>query len=746
MANKQPSMLTSQVIRDGLRYLLCGGLRIKQGHLPIPNHIVPDDFFGVCIASANDPATDDYVISELKTLGIKDVRLDFSYDDLDDFNERFLQTLISEKFQVTLHFLLTFEAAKELESVAEQDRWRDFLQNVLDKYGMQIKQIEVGNTINRRRWAGFTMAGFLKAWEIAHSEIKGRHLKLLGPNIQDFEPLYNISILKTLQTKKQLPDMHTDNLFAERVSEPERFDHRVFKYRWAKIFKYNLIKKARILQKIGQDFDVSLTASSAAFWAIYRIERLLEAGAQKQADYLTRYFTLLAASGALRHANWGAFICHREGLISDGLSEADYPPLERIAHYKAVNGNVKHYFRRPSFYAMQAVANWLSSAQYHTAITSASGLEIHHFSNHDLQFHIAWTINGKVTLLKNIYTEETLRTAKLLQLDGKPLIKNIGLITETPIYLIWDKNFAIETFEKLSLAKDLAIHAHVEQLQYFLFDEDNWQGLVLAKDAHEAADLLDILHPDKLQNPQKDQALRHARNVIWTLDDPRDDTKQVTIKQPAKMYPHKAFLDRFKPSKAKRSWNGAMELMRRGITTAQPVAYFEKTGDTTLKQNFYVCDFVKADCTIGKIFSAFSHGESSFLGITPEVVFTQFAEFCHKMHSRGIHFRDLSGGNILVNILPENKLQFSLIDTARIHSYAHGIPLKLRIADLTRACQKLDWSGRTRFMQIYLARSGRKFTWQNKLQFHLYDFKVRSKRTFGRKGIKRLIKRFKRND
>ncbi len=743
MANKQPSMLTNQVIRDGLRYILRGGLRIKNGHLAESKHYVPDDFFGVCVATNTDPATDDYVIFQLKELGIKNVRLDFSYDDLSGFTARFLQALFNENFKITLHLLPPFVAAKNMGNATEKSRWHTFLKTVLDQYGSQITQIEIGNTINRKRWAGFTLGGFLSAWAIAHTEIKSRGLKLLGPNIQDFEPLYNISVLKTLQAKSQLPDIQTDNLFVERVIEPERFDHRIFKYRWARIFKYNLIKKARILQKIGQDFDVAQTTSSAAFWAIYRIERLLENGAQKQADYLTRYFTLLAASGALRQANWGALICHREGLINDGLQDADYPALERIAHYKSADGELRNYARQPSFYAMQTVVKWLSGAHYQDVIASAKGLEIHHFNNQKQQIHVAWTINGKVAFLKNIYTASTLQAAQILHHNGEQLAKNCELITETPIYLMWNEGFSIETKPQLSLEENLTIHAHTENLQFFQFSEDGWQGLILAKGAKDAVLLIKNMHPDFLQNPDKNNALRHARNAIWTIDDPRDESRQLTIKQPVKMYPHKSFLDRFKPSKAKRSWNGAMELMRRGIATAQPIAYFEKIGDTTLKQNFYICEYVKADCTIGQLFSAFARHEASFLNITPEIVFPQFAQFCHKMHSRGVHFRDLSGGNILVNILPENKLLFSLIDTARLHSYTYPIVLKLRVADLTRACYKLDWTGRERFMQIYLGLTSRQFTWRHRLQFYLYDFKVGLKRTIGRKGIKRLLKRMK---
>ena len=209
------------------------------------------------------------------------------------------------------------------------------------------------------------------------------------------------------------------------------------------------------------------------------------------------------------------------------------------------------------------------------------------------------------------------------------------------------------------------------------------------------------------------------------------------------MYPHKAFLDRFKPSKAKRSWHGAMELMRRGIDTAQAVAYFEKIDDRSLKQNFYICDFVTAETTIGQIFTAFANGETSYLGLTKENVFQQFALFCNNMHTRLVFFRDFSGGNILVNH-HNGQLSFSLIDTARLRTFnLTPFLVKYRIADLTRACHKLDWPNRTRMMQIYLGLTGRQFNWQHQLSFHLYDIKVGLKRRIGRKGIKRLIKWFK---
>jgi hypothetical protein len=166
MKAKQPSMLTKQVIRDGLNYTFHGDLRIKNGHLPSAGHTIPNNFIGVCVASNAKPETDDYIIEQLRALGIIHVRLDFTYGDFANHNARFLNRLIAEKFEITLHIVQPFDAAKNMQNATEQDIWRQFLLDILDRFGNQIKQIEIGNTINRKRWAGYTFDGFLYAWKV----------------------------------------------------------------------------------------------------------------------------------------------------------------------------------------------------------------------------------------------------------------------------------------------------------------------------------------------------------------------------------------------------------------------------------------------------------------------------------------------------------------------------------------------------------------------------------------------------
>ncbi|HSH53394.1 MAG TPA: hypothetical protein VK967_00065 [Methylotenera sp.] len=748
LPKKQASMLTWPVIRMGLSYILSGKLYVKHGHLPITGHEVPADFIGVCVASAQDAAMDDYVIQQLNALGTKQVRLDFTYGDLNSFNARFLERLIAHNFKVTLHIVQPFHSARKMESASEQATWQAFLIEVLNRFGSQVTRIEIGTTINRKRWAGYTVDGFLHAWDIAYTEVKKRQIPLAGPNVTDFEPIYNIAILKILKAKNQLPDIHTNNMFSERVTEPERFDHRIFKYRWATIFKVNLIKKVRLLKKVSADFGVSSLMSPAAFWAIYRIQRILPAGTQKQADYAARYMLLNAASGALDQAFWGSFICHREGLIDDGLKDADYPVLERVAHYANVDGDIKDFKKYPSFHAIKTVASMVQGARYTNTLASSNGLEMHHFQTAQHEIHAMWTINGKVAFLEDIYHANDIQQAEIINRDGQQISGKSILITESPIYLRWPKGYQAITVTEPTLAKDLVIHAHIEGLNYYPFRQDDWFGLILAKDADEAALLAQQLNPAQLMSPQKEGALRHARNAIWAVTDPRNPAQQITIKQPVKMYPHKAFLDRFKPSKAKRSWNGAVELLRRGIDSAHPVAFFEKQGDVSLKQNFYICDFVKADCSIGEMFISFSQGNKEFANkdghvISAEETYIQLAHYLNNMHKRGVYFRDLSGGNVLVKILVNKTLHFSLIDTARARFFAPPMNMSHRLSDMTRVCNKLHWAGRERLMSLYLANSGRKFSFKYKLAFYLYDFKVELKRKIGRKGIKKLIKKLK---
>jgi len=723
--------------RAVLSYLLAGKLRVPAGHLPPAGHHVPDAFAGVGVATSGDPAFDDYVIDRLNEAGIRNVRIDFSYGDADGPTGRFLDALCAQSFRVMLHLVQPCAAAKQMEASTAHAAWRDFLAATLDRFGNRVELVEIGSTVNRQRWAGYTLAGFLAMWEIAHHEVRARGIRLAGPSVTDFEPPFNIGLLSLLQRRKQLPDVHTDNLFSERCTEPERYDHKVFGHLLAPLFRVNLIKKARLLQKIGADFGVPKLCSPAAFWTLPRIERMLPDSEQKQADYLARYLLLCAASGALESAWWGPLVCHREGLIDDG--HAPYPALERITHYAAVTGKLADFRVRPALHALRAFAGLIPGTRYEGRLNASPLLEVHAFSSARQQLHAVWTINGRAAALVDLYAADDLQAAQYLSRDGDPLREAPTLASEAPIYLCWPAGRAVRTKASAGVLKDVAIHRHVAGKTHHFFRENGWQGIVLAGDAQEAAVLLQAIHPERIGAPPRETTLRHARNAIWTIADPRTESARLVVKQPVKMHLHKKLLDRFKPAKGLRSWDGSSELQRRAIGVAPPVAYFEKLGDSTLTQNYYLCEYVAADFSARELLSAYAREETTFAGIAAADAYRQLCDYLHGMHGRGIFFRDLSGGNILIRKAADDTLAFSLIDTGRIHVFNRPLPLGKRLADLTRICNKLHWAGREQFMGMYMEGLGRKFGWYDRLPFFLYDAKVILKRNFGRKGFKRLF-------
>ena len=65
-------------------------------------------------------------------------------------------------------------------------------------------------------------------WTMTYSVCRIHKRSVIGPNITDFEPFINFGIYKSLQSKHQLPDKISNNLFMERTIEPEPYDRRIF--------------------------------------------------------------------------------------------------------------------------------------------------------------------------------------------------------------------------------------------------------------------------------------------------------------------------------------------------------------------------------------------------------------------------------------------------------------------------------------------------------------------------------------
>jgi len=700
-------------------YLFSPALRLQQGNIPPGEHDIPADYCGICVATSLRSDCDDYILEKLRELGIKHVRLDFSYNSHDNQSKRLLQTLLDNDFRVMLHLVQPLEAARAMECPDEQARWREFLTTALDTYGQRIEMVEVGSAVNRHRWSGYSLNGFLACWDIAFQEIQRRNIKLAGPNVNDFEPFYTIALLDLLGQQGQLPDYYTNNLFVERATEPEAYDHKVLGRRLARLVRYNLVRKARQLQLIAQSRRVSDMLCSYVTWTLPRIRRFLPDAETKQADYLSRYLLLAAASGAFRRVYWGALINSREGLIDD--PDHSSPNGEVVALYDAVNGPRHSYRPRPALAALHTFSRLIPGTRFQGSLVNHQGLQVLEFTNTESRLHVAWTMNGQAALFADLYAEEDLRQATWMSRDGETTGATC-LVTESPIYLVWPLDVPVSIKPGAKPLADLA-HYQAPGRQCYYFRDAAWQGMVCAASQAEADRLLAALHPDAIDQNTTMQVLRDSRNRVWTISDPRDASRRVVVKQPVKLSWNKQLTEPFKPSKAIRSWSGASQLLRRGIDSPHPLLYAEKRVGTDLLRNWYVCEMSDCPHSVRDYFACYTTGETHFQGVSLNSFLRELCRFVLNMHQRGVHFRDLSAGNVLVHHDADHRLQFSLIDTARARFQHRALPMHRRLSDLVRILYKLHWPGRLQFLEQYFSTLERPLTRVHILRFHFYDLK-----------------------
>ncbi|MFH1970406.1 MAG: hypothetical protein ABIJ53_08835 [Verrucomicrobiota bacterium] len=865
---------------------------------PLPRNAaqVPTDFFGLCVANAPESACDDYVIARLNELGIRHARLDFTYGDREAFTERFLDRLLTDRFRVCLHLVQPHEEARAmLRMSGAAERWRAFIGDMLDRYGSRVELIEIGATCNRRKWSGYSPAAFFAAWQIAWEEARGRNLAIAGPNVTDFEPAYNAGWLGELRRAGVLPSVHTDNLFVERATEPEAFDHKIAGQRLASLFRFNLVRKAQLLQDIGAWAGVPTLMCAHVTWSLRRIARFLEDVEEKQADYLARYACLAAASGALARVYWGPLIGQRAGLIDDGTSE--YPEIPHVTYYEQARGKIKDYRRRPAFRTFQTVNRLLAGATFQRRLATGAGLEILEFElnaecrmqnaecgkqdsevggqatdDGTLQLkienrkseilHAVWTTDGNGASADACYPPELLTQAEIYARDGQRLERAPRMFSESPVFLVWPKDrhrtpeggtsnaeCRMQNAESAVCRLPSAVCLPIPGFRFarrsgwdfdVLRPEANEMGLAgvyLATDGRERVDiqaLLDMLrqgnaecsedgerrtdarrqtpddgvekekqtpnaqHPtpnaqcrmtddsnlqSKIENPAlsgtgrklvaryaPSKMLRDSRNVVWSVSAPWDIERTIVIKAFKPRSVFRRLLDFGKPNKALRSWNGAQELLRRGLHTPTPLACLvpAQTGPqaATAPQSghanrvaskfttpeawwslasrsasgasgagakgadvtsYYICEAFTPAWSARDAFSAFSAGATELQEHAANDWYRAIAVFLQKLHTRGVYFRDLSAGNLLVRWTPAGELEFALIDTARARFYPHSLGLRLRLCDLIRICHPLDWPNRRIFMEQYLAHNGRRFSWWMKIPFLYYDGKHRVK-------------------
>ena len=725
------TLVNLKYIAEYLFFYFNSGIRHQE--LPDRSHRVPDDFIGINIASNDELDTDDYIFDRIHELGIKNLRIYFTYTDFNNHKSRLLKKLKDFDGNLIINISPPIKDASSIITEHGTLVWRNFVEKLLNEFKEIKFMVEIGSTVNRQSWTGISYQGFYKLWSVAFNVCRIKNRKIIGPNVTDFEPFVNFGILKSLQSKHQLPDLLSNNMFAERTIQPEPYDPRVFIRKLPQCFKFDLYKKSAVYKFLAQEFKIKGIISPCSFWSIKRIGRLKDQPQQQRAKYVTRYFAMMAAKGNFEKVFWGALICHREGLIDNGLNEPEYPKIEQVTFYPEAKGYVSNYHITQSFRALQFFNQTVPGSTFIKSYSDNPSIQILEFETDNEIFHIIWTQNNCIADIQKFYHINQLRTVTSKDKYGNNINQPTS-INDDPMYLFWPK----ESSPHLIQIPFVYPNAFVEQSKekfYFLHDE-NWSGITQAKDIETYKLILKYCHPDTLLPPDKDQSLRKSRNAVWIKDIP--NFGKVVIKKPMSIYRHKRFLDRNRPNKSLRAWNGTHILLSKGINAAKPIAVFNKKHDPSSLENYYI-SLYKEGYSFNDLALHFKN-DAIFKGFTMRQIFEQCAEFINKMHSRGVFFNDLSAGNILM-LIENNNFHFELIDTGRVKNFNSSLNYKTRktqrMKDLVRLLNKFDWEIRNIFLKHYFALNNKKPSFFTKLQLVKYDVFVNSKR-LRKKMLKKL--------
>ncbi len=711
---------------------------LALGHEPRREFSIPGDFFGVNLAPGDDPAMDDYCCERLRELGLRDLRMDFSYGSPDGPAERLLEKLLGQGFRVLLDVLPPLAEAEVLHrDVEAQRRWREFLLTVFTRYSGRVHCFEIGNTPNRGRWSGFSSRSFLVAWDIAGDVAADFDVTLAGPNVSDFEPLFNAGLLQFLERLDRAPAIHTDNLFVERVVEPDAYDHRVFG-RWAtNLLKLNLIKKARVLEKIGRDHACQQLVCTYTCWTSKRLARRSPWPAQKGADYMLRYLALAASSGALSRVYWGPLVCSRDGLIDDW--SPDYPAIDQVSHYERVRGQLEDLHITSSFHSLQFAVRWLAGTRCIRAWHQAR-----HFTRFDFEsdtgrfFSLCWTRDGAAWPLEDLFNPGELQQATFYDPDGEE-ISQPAVISERPLLIHFRAAPRGDKPPSPSPAYLAIRHLSSPGWQSTPLQPATMLGAAMLRRDHQLEDREHAvqLTPERIRQLPETAVLRDARNRLWNVTDPRDGRGTLTVKL-NRVKGIKRLTYRFRPSKGRRHWNNGCLMLARGVTTPRPVAFFESTHRPGISDSWYLCEFIPGAFSSRDIYAAFRDGAEQYRGMTKLAWFQLLSCFVCNMHDKQIVHRDLSAGNLLLHETAPGVFEAMVIDIGRAWIWTgpgSRVGDSRRLVDLIRLCYKLDWRDRALFMECYEAHRGRAFPPYWRLPFIYYDSKQGLKKTL--KGKKR---------
>lgn len=114
----------------------------------------------------------------------------------------------------------------------------------------------------------------------------------------------------------------------------------------------------------------------------------------------------------------------------------------------------------------------------------------------------------------------------------------------------------------------------------------------------------------------------------------------------------------FRKSKAQRSYEYATKLIKLGVNTPNPIAYYEFSTPILFKKSYYISSQLNCDLTYRELCHDLDYPNH-------EEILRGFTRFTFDLHEKQINFLDHSPGNTLIKKI-DDKYEYFLVDLNRM--------------------------------------------------------------------------------
>jgi len=350
-------------------------------------------FFGLGINLDKNPKATQQFVAEL---GVNNLLIRMPLHDIENIEEY----VAFAKYYANKNILINI--LQDRRHVEDLTLLRQSLGKVFEQFSPITQRFQMGNAINRKKWAIFSMDEYKRVYQVAYSLKKEKHpdLILLGSSVIDFE--YYFTIRTLFHATYLRYDEFSSLLYVDRRGAPENTQ-----YGLGVMQKLHFLQAMiRLSPKSGHEIVITETNWPIKDTKPYAPTSDTECvSLDDHANYLVRYYLLVIASGVVKNVYWHQLIAAGYGLVDHRE--------QKLVKY-------------PAYYAYKTMLTYLQDMQFLDMQQKKSVYRMS-FKNKQRHLDIYWALKPTVLDAKG---------KKVVSRDGREIKMAKLVVSEAPVYLV----------------------------------------------------------------------------------------------------------------------------------------------------------------------------------------------------------------------------------------------------------------------------------------------------------------------